>query len=116
MYLLLTVLLVIVAVGLIMSILAQSSKGGALEGMVGSTASTMLGGQAASKFLKNATRILAFIFMILCILLAFQMRNPVTSTSSKAVDKLKEEVVEETVTEEELPELPPLEESSTDDQ
>jgi len=98
-----TVLMII-----IMVILAQSSKGGALDGMVGGAASNVLGGQGASKFLKNATQILAVLFMLNCILLAFQLRGGSSSTvSSKAVDKMKkEQVVEQPLETEELQVLP----------
>ena len=104
---------VIISVGLIMVILAQSSKGGALDGMVGGMASNVLGGQGASKFLKNATQILAVLFMLNCIFLAFQLRGGsrgASSTSTKAVDKLREEAATEQTTEGELPVLPLTEE------
>ncbi|MBN1327574.1 MAG: preprotein translocase subunit SecG [Candidatus Cloacimonetes bacterium] len=107
MYIFLTVIHVIVSIALILVILAQSSKGGALDGMVGGVASNVLGGQGASKFLKNATRILAFAFMVICILLAFQLKERPASASTKAVDMLKEqEAQKETPLEEELPSLP----------
>ncbi|MCK5050946.1 MAG: preprotein translocase subunit SecG [Candidatus Cloacimonetes bacterium] len=108
MYTVLMVIHVIISVSLILVILAQSSKGGALDGMVGGAASNVLGGQGASKFLKNATQVLAVLFMINCILLAFQLRGGSgTSASSKAVDKMKkEQVVEQPLEQEELPVLP----------
>jgi len=108
MYTVLMVIHVIISVALIMVILAQSSKGGALDGMVGGAASNVLGGQGASKFLKNATQILAVLFMLNCILLAFQLRGGNSSTvSSKAVDKMKkEQVVEQPLETEELQVLP----------
>ena len=94
MYTLLLVIHVIVSIALILVILAQSSKGGALDGLVGSTASSVLGGQGASKFLRNATRILAFVFMLLCVLLVFQVDRRKT-ISRTAVDKLREEAAQE---------------------
>jgi len=98
---------VIISVALILVILAQSSKGGALDGMVGGAASNVLGGQGASKFLKNATQILAVLFMINCILLAFQLKGKKASVGSKAVDKMKkEQVVEQPLETEELQVLP----------
>ena len=117
MYTLLMVIHVIISVSLILVILAQSSKGGALDGMVGGAASNVLGGQGASKFLKNATQVLAVLFMINCILLAFQLRgSSVASASSKAVDKMKkEQVAEQPLEEEALPVLPieePIQEST----
>ncbi|MBN1949184.1 MAG: preprotein translocase subunit SecG [Candidatus Cloacimonetes bacterium] len=94
MYTLLLVIHVIVSIALILVILAQSSKGGALDGLVGSTASSVLGGQGASKFLSNATRILALVFMLLCVLLVFQVDRRKT-VSRTAVDKLREEAAQE---------------------
>lgn len=98
---------VIISIALILVILAQSSKGGALDGMVGGTASSVLGGQGASKFLKNATQILAALFMINCILLAFQLKGGKASATSKAVEKMKkEQVTEQPAEQEKLPALP----------
>jgi preprotein translocase subunit SecG len=96
MYTLLMILFVIICIALIGVILAQSSKGGGLEGVVGNTASSLLGGQGASEFLKNATRILAIVFVLLCVLLAFQVPKTGGSTSSKAVKALQKEAAKET--------------------
>ena len=110
MYMFLMIIHVIISVGLILVILAQSSKGGALDGFVGGTASNILGGQGASKFLKQTTQILAVLFVVNCILLAFQLRGTKTSTTSKAVEQMKKEAVEKNIQEEELPALPTNEE------
>ena len=118
MFTFLMIIHVIISVGLIMVILAQSSKGGALDGMVGGMASNVLGGQGASKFLKNATQILAVLFMLNCILLAFQLKGgtKAAATNTKAVDKLREEAATEQTAEEELPVLPLTEEpAATED-
>ena len=98
MYSVLMVIHVIISIALILIIIAQSSKGSGLDGMLGGAASNVLGGQSASSFLKNATKILAFLFMISCVLLAFQLQDKKT-VSSKLVDQLKEEAVEQTTTE-----------------
>ncbi len=103
MYTLLMILFVIVCIALIGVILAQSSKGGGLEGIVGNTASGLLGGQGASSFLKNATRVLAIVFVILCILLAFQKPGGLKSSSNKAVKALQKEAAQE-----QTQELPPM--------
>ncbi|MCF7793633.1 MAG: preprotein translocase subunit SecG [Candidatus Cloacimonetes bacterium] len=107
MFTFLMIIHVIISAGLILVILAQSSKGGALDGMVGGTATNLLGGQGASKFLKNTTQILAVLFMVNCILLALQLKTPsqATSTSTKAVDKMREQVADQPQNEE-LPLLP----------
>lgn len=101
---------VIISIALIMVILAQSSKGGALDGMVGGTATNILGGQGASKFLKNATQILAVLFMVNCILLALYLKGPAktSSASTKAVDKMREQVADQPQ-DKELPLLPDTE-------
>ena len=113
MYPVLMVIHVIISIALILIILAQSSKGSGLDGMLGGAASNVLGGQSASSFLKNATKILAFIFMISCVLLAFQLQGKKT-VSSKLVDQLKEEAVEQTTTEQsEIPVFPATEEPET---
>ena len=113
MYSVLMVILVIISIALILIILAQSSKGSGLDGMLGGAASNVLGGQSASSFLKNATKILAFLFMISCVLLAFQLQGKKT-VSSKLVDQLKEEAVEQTTTEQsDVPVFPATEEPET---
>ena len=113
MYPVLMVIHVIISIALILIILAQSSKGSGLDGMLGGAASNVLGGQSASSFLKNATKILAFIFMISCVLLAFQLQGKKT-VSSKLVDQLKEEAVGQTSTEQsEIPVFPATEEPET---
>ncbi|MDP8269309.1 MAG: preprotein translocase subunit SecG [Candidatus Tenebribacter davisii] len=118
MYTVLMIIHVVISVALIMVILAQSSKGGALDGMVGGAASNVLGGQGASKFLKNATQILALLFVINCILLAFQLKGKSPTASSKAVDKMKkEQVTEKPAEQQDLPALPveaPKEQKTTE--
>ena len=107
MYTVLMIIHVIISVALILVILAQSSKGGALDGLVGGAASNALGGQGASKFLNKATQVLAFFFVINCLLLAFQLKGGKASASSKAVDKMKkEQVTEQPLEQEELPAFP----------
>ena len=67
-YIFLMVLHVLISASLIIVILAQSSKGGALDGMLGGAATNVLGGEGASKFLQKVTRILAVLFMVSSIL------------------------------------------------
>jgi preprotein translocase subunit SecG len=112
MYTFLMVIHVLISAGLILVILTQSSKGGALDGLVGGTATNMLGGQSASKLLKNATVILAVLFMLNCIFLAFSLKaKSTTSTSTSAVEKMREQSTEQQATDSELPELPLQEEA-----
>ena len=115
-YSVLLIIHVIISVSLVLVILAQSSKGGALDGLVGGTASNVLGGQGASNFLRNATRVLGLAFMVSCILLVFQLKAAKTtsSSSSGAVDRLREEANQQNETQEELPALPLTEENPTE--
>ncbi len=105
MFTFLMIIHVIISVALIIVILAQSSKGGALQGLAGGAASNVLGSQGASKFLKNATQILAVLFMINCVLLAVKVNPSSKTKSSKAIETMKKEKSKET-TNEDLPELP----------
>ncbi|MDO9576792.1 MAG: preprotein translocase subunit SecG [Candidatus Cloacimonadales bacterium] len=109
---------VIISTGLILVILTQSSKGGALDGLVGGTATNILGGQGASKLLKNATVILAVLFMLNCILLAFSLKGKTVSSSSStsAVEKMREQTTEEQATDVELPALPLQEETPVENE
>jgi len=110
---LLLILMVIVSIALILVILAQSSKGGALEGMVGGVASDMFGGQGASNFLTKATRILVALFFILCLVMAWNStRARSVKTSTKAVDALRKQTAkEQPVNTEDLKELPKTKEA-----
>ena len=109
-YIFLMVLHVLISASLIIVILAQSSKGGALDGMLGGAATNVLGGEGASKFLQKVTRILAVLFMVSSILLAFQVKQTKSASSSKIIDKYKKEVVEKTAEESSAETLPPIEE------
>ncbi|KQC11207.1 MAG: hypothetical protein APR54_11160 [Candidatus Cloacimonas sp. SDB] len=113
-YSLLLIIHVIISVSLILVILAQSGKGGALDGLVGGTASNVLGGQGASKFLKNATKILGVAFMLSCILLVFQLDTRKTVKPTGAVDRLREQTEQGIDQQEELPALPLTEDNDTE--
>jgi preprotein translocase subunit SecG len=106
MYTLLMIIHVIISAALVLVILTQSGKGGALDGMLGGAATNTLGGQNASSFLQNATKILATLFMVSCILLAFNLKGKQGGTkTSKALEKVKSEAVADEPLEE-LPVLP----------
>ncbi len=92
MYILILIVHIIVSLSLIAIILAQSSKGGGLEGIVGSAASNMFGAQGASEFLKKWTKYLAIVFFITSISLAMTTGRVHRSTSSSAIKKLKKEM------------------------
>ena len=104
MFTFLMIIHLIISVALILVILAQSSKGGALEGLAGGAASNVLGSQGASSFLKNTTKILAVLFMLNCVFLALQLKPSTKVKESKAHKEFMKEQTEKTP--EELPELP----------
>ena len=109
MYTVLMIIHVLISASLVIVILTQSSKGGALDGMLGGVATNALGGQSASSFLKNATKVLAFLFMVSCVLLAFQLKSNKVIHKSKALEKVKSETVKEEPNAEEVPILPSVE-------
>ena len=86
MYGLLTILHVIVAFCLIISVLMQSSKGEGLAGAFGggTFSSTVFGGRGAATFLARATAILAVVFALTSIGLTFTRR---TAGVNSAVQK-----------------------------
>ena len=92
MYILILIVHIAVSLALIAIILAQSSKGGGLEGVVGSAASNMFGAQGASEFLKKWTKYLAIVFFITSISLAMTTGRLHKSSSSRAIKKLKKEM------------------------
>ena len=74
MFLALLVLYVIVCLALIFIILIQTGKGG-LDSNFGGVATNMLGTQGANDFIKKWTKVLFAAFVILCILLAMQVKR-----------------------------------------
>lgn len=64
---------VIISVALVFVILSQTSKGG-LDANLGGAAMNVFGGSGASKFLRKWTQILAVLFVISCVFLAFQVK------------------------------------------
>ncbi|MDP8211211.1 MAG: preprotein translocase subunit SecG [Candidatus Stygibacter australis] len=108
MYTVLLVLHVVVAIGTLLVILVQSSKGNGLDSTLGGAASQVLGGQAAPAFLKKMTRILVAAFFIVCVLLAFQNNKQRRTRTSSAVQKLREQSQTEEV--QPMEENAPLEE------
>ena len=64
---------VIVSIGLVLTVLMQSSKGEGLAGTAfgGSLSGAVFGGRGAASFLSKATTVLAVLFMVNCAALAF---------------------------------------------
>jgi len=67
---------ILVSLGLIVTVLLQSGKGGGLAGAFGGGggAGAVFGGQTAATFLTKATRYLAVVFMVTSLTLAFVVR------------------------------------------
>jgi len=87
----------IVSVGLVVVILSQSSKGGGMGGLLGGQATSMFGAQGASEKLKQVTKMLAFAFMLVAILMAVTVNNldKTSSVSSPALNKWRQTVLTE---------------------
>jgi len=101
-YYIMLVFHIVVSVGLVLVVLAQSSKGGALDGMLGGVATNTLGSQGASDFLKKTTRVLAFVFMLSSILLAVVVKNMNTGGEA-AQSSVQRKLQQETEQTEEAP-------------
>ncbi len=86
---------VLVSFALILIILSQSSKGGAIDGIVGGTAMNMFGSQGATSFMKKLTRIFAGAFMLTSILMAVlvnsQGKVAKSSVDTPALDLIQTE-------------------------
>lgn len=84
---------VIVCIALVLVVLMQSSKGEGLAGTAFSSglSGAVFGGRGAATFLSKATSILAIVFMLNCIVLAFmsartrQVIEPGTETAAESV-------------------------------
>ncbi|RLC46773.1 MAG: preprotein translocase subunit SecG [Candidatus Cloacimonadota bacterium] len=99
MYTVLLTIHILVSIGLVVSVLLQSSKGGGLGGAFGGSSDTLFGGQTASSFLKKATRTLGAAFMIISLLLAIS--NPSPQKSVKTGVGVEEEIQKQAETEQE---------------
>ena len=97
-FVLLLILHVLISVALIVIVLAQTSKGDAVGGMLGAAATSTFGGQGASNFLKKWTRYLAIAWMASSVLLAFTVNSTKGVTSSKVQEKVKQEAEQQSDT------------------
>ncbi len=80
MFIALIIFHVLVCLALILVVLLQSSKGEGLAGSAfggggGGISGAVFGGRGAGTFLSKATTVLAVVFMINCVLLAFMSSN-----------------------------------------
>jgi preprotein translocase subunit SecG len=81
-YGILIALQMIISVLLVVAILLQSSKGGGLAGVAGGMmSSTVFGGRSAANFLSKATTILAALFMVNCLAMAWISTGTTAPTS-----------------------------------
>jgi len=72
---------------LILVILSQSSKGGALGGAFGGSASTAFTGDQAENILKKWTKYFIMLFVISCLTLAFYIKGLNNMSNDSAVAK-----------------------------
>jgi protein translocase SecG subunit len=91
MYIFLMILHVLISAALIIIILAQTGKGGALDGLVGGTANTMFGTHGASAFLDKGTKILGAIWIISSLFLAMNVRHMSAPARARALERLRAE-------------------------
>jgi len=106
MYTILLIIHVLICIGLIISVLLQSSKGGGLGGAFGgSGGDTLFGGQTASNFLKKTTRVLGISFMVITILLALTLKP---TQMKKEAQQVNEELQKEIDEGEQTPQEAPL--------
>ena len=89
MYIFLMIIHVLISIALVLVILAQSSKGGALDGLVGGTASSMLGSHGASEFLSKWTKIIGALWIISSLFLAINVRKLNTPVRARALEQLR---------------------------
>lgn len=75
---------VIVSIGLVLTVLMQSSQGEGLAGTAfgGSLSGAVFGGRGAASFLSKATTVLAVLFMVNCAALAFMSASTRTVGSA----------------------------------
>ncbi len=100
---LLFVLQVLVAVALIVFILIQHGKGADAGAAFGSgSSSTVFGSQGAGGFLTKVTAFLAFVFLANSLLLAYLATQSIREAPTSLLDQ-PEVVVEQQVTEEDIP-------------
>ena len=90
---LLTVIYVVVCVGLIITVLLQSSKGEGLAGAFGGggLSGAVFGGRGAASFLSRATTVLAVLFMVFAVVLSFLGPGTVTPEGASAVQKASQQ-------------------------
>jgi len=81
---------VIVCIALILVVLMQSAKGegmaGSMFGGGGGMSGAVFGGRGAASFLSKATTVLAVLFMVNCMGLAFLSARPVATAGDQTVE------------------------------
>ncbi len=78
---------IVISLLLILVILSQSSKGGALGGAFGGAASTASFGDEAETILKKWTKYFILLFVVSCLALAFYTKNLNSKVSDAEVSK-----------------------------
>lgn len=80
---------VIVCIALILVVLMQSAKGDGMAGSMfggGGVSGAVFGGRGAASFLSKATTVLAVLFMLNCMGLAFLSARPITTAGQQTVE------------------------------
>ncbi|MDD3051242.1 MAG: preprotein translocase subunit SecG [Candidatus Cloacimonetes bacterium] len=95
MFILLMVLHVIISIALVVIILAQTSKGDAVGGMLGGVATSTFGSQGASEFLRKWTKILATVWMAMTLIIALSI-NTAKVKKSSVMESIKEQTSTQT--------------------
>ena len=99
---------VVVCIGLVLVVLMQSSKGEGLAGSAfgggggggGGLGGAVFGGRGAASFLSKATSVLAVVFMLNCIALAYMSAGTKTISTAVNADGTSSSVVTEKAQEE----------------
>jgi preprotein translocase subunit SecG len=86
---LLNVLHVIICIFLILVVLLQQGKGGGLSGSLGGGAAQVFGGRGAGNFMTRLTSVMAILFMVTSLSLAFL--SSAGDREMKAFDKSQED-------------------------
>ena len=91
---------IVVCVGLMVSILLQSGKGGGLAGAFGAGSSqTLFGGRGAATFLSRATTVLAVVFFVTSLTLGLQASRKGGARQSLIQEEARKKTQQRTPTE-----------------
>lgn len=90
MYIVVILLHVLACIGLIMIVLLQRGKGADLGAAFGGSSQTVFGSQGAGGFLTKMTTVVAVLFMLTCLGLAYLSSNRVQATVMGGAEQAQE--------------------------